>query len=143
MLKAFTYKCNAQCDAHQPIRQITWVKGATWDWDPLLPDASTDLLLATLCCKLFCVSLLPVQTQCSLLSLNLTVFRGLQTADLRWQACCGYRDAPAVCAVIHMHRESCDIIGDPGSKCHVTLHSQLLSAWCNKLQALSGSVIGL
>ncbi len=95
MFKALTYKCNAQCDAHQPIRQITWVKGATWDWDPLLPDASTDLILATLCCKLLRVSLLPVQTWCSL-SLNLKVFRGLQTADLRWQACYGYRDAPAV-----------------------------------------------
>ena len=85
---------------------------------------------AFLCCQC-------KQTWSSLLSLNLTVFRGLQTADVRWQACYGCQDASAVCAVLHMHRESCDIIRDPGSKRHVTLHSQLLSAWCTKLQALS------
>ncbi len=80
------------------------------------------------CCQ--CKSL------CSLLSLNLTASCGLQTADVRWQACYGCQDASAVCVVVHMHKESCDIIRDLGSKCHVTLHSQLLSAQRTRLQAL-------
>lgn len=83
---------------------------------------------AFLCCQ--CKPL------CLLLSLNLTALCGLQTADVRWQACYGCQDASAVCAIVPMHKESCDIIRNSGSNCHATLHSQLLSAWCIRLQTL-------